>query len=82
MARTRKQKTPPMTVDRAIQLVLWKLEDKLGGEGWDDPRLVDAMRGWVSIPFDIDWSEWSAEKEAEELIAQSFDPRDMVDRAE
>lgn len=60
------------TSDKKIRTVISILADMLGGDGWDDPRLIEACRSW--IPEDGD-----PHAIANELVYQhSFDPRDVV----
>lgn len=67
-----------LTAVQARRQVLSHMQDMLGGEGWDDPRLLNVMERWVQLPPDE--SKFDAAAQAEELVNEhGFDPRDALD---
>lgn len=78
MPPRKKSKPAKLTDKQAIQQVLGYMEDMLGGEGWDDPRLLKVMEGWVRLPRED--GSFDAADQAEELVNEhGFDPRDALD---
>jgi hypothetical protein len=70
----------PITNRHAIaKSVLARLEDGLGGEGWDNPKLVKVVEKWIGWPATWEDQVIDIEAEVESLLEQSFDPRDLVD---
>jgi hypothetical protein len=68
-----------MNHDQAANMLLDVLEDKLGGDDWDDQRLVDIAKKWIVFPIDEDRVDASFVYEvAEELMKRGLDPRDQV----
>ena len=63
---------------KVIERVLSDLEGMLGGEGWNDPRLVRVVAQW--IPWPAPWEDQTLNISAivDALLDQSFDPRDLV----
>lgn len=83
--RRKKVESRKLPTDRQIYArVLGALEDLYGGDDWDDPRLVDAMRGWVAVPTNLDELDaFDAQEVARDLAEnESFDPRNLLDRDE
>jgi hypothetical protein len=64
---------------QAAKWVLELLADMYGGEGWDDPRLIEITEKWVGFPASWEDQVIDPVKEAEELAEQSFDPRSFLD---
>lgn len=61
-----------LTREQHAKRVLGHLEDMLGGEGWDHPRLLMIVVDWVDPTV-------SPATDAENLVnVDSFDPRDLI----
>jgi hypothetical protein len=70
-------KPRPRTQKQYYQAILRRLEDALGGEGWDDPRVTTALERWVP-PTDPDQRTSIAEV-IEQMLNDSYDPRDHLE---
>lgn len=73
------KRTKTKTRTQVAQEVVWALSDKLGGEGWEHPGIVACVEKWVSFPLGEDPAVVDPFAEADALLEQSFDPRDLVD---
>lgn len=62
------------------ELVLFHLQNALGGEGWEHPKLLEAVEHWVSFPPPWEDQEVDAEMQADELLEQGFDPRHLTEQ--
>lgn len=73
------RKPKPMTREQALRMLVSVMADALGGEGWDDPRLPKLCEGWMRYPERGEpYTRAFVHTQADELIAESFDPRHLL----
>jgi hypothetical protein len=79
---TEKSHMVPITSRKAIcRLVISYMEDMLGGDGWDDPKLVSLIESWIGWPFSWEDQVIDPAKEATTLVNDSgLDPRHLLDK--
>jgi hypothetical protein len=73
----RKRESPEQAKRKRFIAVWWGLREALGGDGWDDwtdEEIVATMDSWVMDPAFTDRTD---RDEVDELLEQSFDPRDV-----
>ena len=81
-SRAGKRKTPGQIKAERFMAVWWGLREAYGGDGWDDwtdAEIMTALEGWVTDPNYAYGVEKTARDEIDELLEQSFDPRQIRD---